>query len=166
MALAVAEEQAETHPSLAYAALDLFSNVVENYFVERIAVSFLGQNGNAKNTEVRFKILLKIMSKHAISFSEEGLCLAVDHLLRFLLLDVGRYERREKSHSMDISHSLQTVRRIAERAEFLRGKSSLRAKLWLFVGQLDTFRRINLDDEVVRIVAAFVRWEGVTEQTR
>lgn len=60
----------------------------------------------------------------------------MDGLFQFLMQDVARYDRKEKSHSMDISQSLQTVRRIAERAEFLRNKPSLRAKIWMFVGQL------------------------------
>jgi hypothetical protein len=47
-----------------------------------------------------------------------------------VLRDVVKYEKREKSHTMEINHGLQTVRKIAEKGDFMAGKPSLRAKVW------------------------------------
>lgn len=66
-----------------------------------------------KNYEICYKILQKLVSKHFMKFSEEGLSLALQKLLEAVLIDVNNYEQKTKSHTMDITYSLHAFRKIA-----------------------------------------------------
>lgn len=69
----------------------------------------------SKNYEISYKILQKIVSKYSMKFSEEGLSFALIKLLEAVLIDMNNYDKKDKSHTMDINHSLHTFRKIAER---------------------------------------------------
>lgn len=58
---------------------------------------------------------------------------------------------------MDISHSLQTVRKIAEKSTFLEGKNALKKTIWTYTDHLEKFQKIGTDDEIVKLVTAFVK---------
>jgi hypothetical protein len=77
---------------------------------------------SACTSQLQFKIFIKIISKHFLQFSEEGLCRALDGLLQVVLADVEKYRRGENKHTMNIVHSLQTVRKIVEKNNYLRNK--------------------------------------------
>jgi hypothetical protein len=63
--------------------------------------------------EMQFRIFTKLLGKHYMSFSEEGLCEALDGLLRAVMEDVKRYQKHDKSHTMDIAQACHIVRKIA-----------------------------------------------------
>jgi hypothetical protein len=43
----------------------------------------------------------------------------------------------------------------------LNDKGLVRNKVWQFVDQIETFHRISMSDEIVRILTTFIKWEGI-----
>lgn len=72
---------------------------------------------------MQFKIFIKIISKHFTKFSERGLCQALDGLLNAVMGDLKRYEAKDKTHTMDINHSLLCIRKILEKIDFSVNKN-------------------------------------------
>lgn len=87
--------------------------------------------------------------------SEKDFVLVLDILQRIVAREIVMYERREKSHTMDIISCIHSLRKILEKDSYTFDKPNLKMKIWEFVNFLPSLQKINLDDEVVRLINCY-----------
>lgn len=78
--------------------------------------------------------------------------IVLDILQRIVAREIVMYERREKSHTMDIVSCIHTLRKILEKDSYTFDKPNLKMKIWEFVNFLPSLQKLDLDDEIVRLI--------------
>ena len=136
--------------------------MVEEYFSFEFLLSF------AQKTLLKgsfyLTALLKILNHHVTKMAEKELVVVLDILQRIVAREIAMYERREKSHTMDIVSCLHSLRKILEKGEYTFDKPVLKMKIWEFVNFLPSLQKVNLDDEVVRLINSYNAKEEVLHE--
>lgn len=135
---------------------------MEDYFSFEFLLSF------AQKTLVKGSIyltaLLKIINHHVAKIAEKDLVLVLDIMQRIVAREIMMYERREKSHTMDIVSCIHSLRKILEKGDYTVDKPNLKMKIWEFVNFLPSLQKINLDDEIIRLINCYNSKEPVLHE--
>lgn len=82
-----------------------------------------------------------------------------DVLFRLIAREMEMYDTREKAHTIDLVNCMHMIKKILEK-DYCMDKPILMQKLWQVTDFMPHLKKLNLDDELIRIIVCFLNKEN------
>ena len=89
--------------------------------------------------------------------------MVLEKILDAALVDVDRYNKKDKNHTMEICSALTAVRKIAEKGILIDSKPKVKQVIISkYFNSYKIFRKVHQDEEILKMMTAFIKNNGIT----